>query len=49
MDKYNYEPKPYRYRMKVWQPTPEEKAKLDGWHKEIWERARRRLRERDGR
>ncbi len=44
----NFEAKPFRYKMKIWKPTPEQQERLDRRHKEMWEYARRKLREREG-
>ena len=44
-----YEPQDWSYRMKPYKFTPEEQATLERWRKEIWERARAHLREREGR
>jgi hypothetical protein len=45
----NYDPKPRRYKMKIWQPTPEDQAILRRWREDARKRAYEKLRERDGR
>ena len=44
----NYEPKPFRYKIKVWKPTPEEEAILRRWREEARRLAHQKLRERHG-
>jgi len=45
----SYEPKPYRYKMKIWQPTPEDEAILRRWREDARKRAYQKLRDRHGR
>jgi hypothetical protein len=45
----NYDPKPRRYKMKIWQPPPEDEAIMRRWREEARKRAYEKLRERDGR